>query len=209
MFTGIVQGLCEVAAVADEPALRRLQVDLGGLAEGLQTGASVAVNGVCLTAARLDGAAAGFDVVRETLHCTNLGALAVGDRVNVERSCRVGDEIGGHPLAGHVQGAAQVEAVEDGPNERNLWLGAAPDWMRFLHHKGFVALDGASLTIAALAPAEYRFKVCLIPETLARTTLGEAAVGDRLNLEIDQQTRAVVETVERMLRAQGRSLSAA
>lgn len=209
MFTGIVQGLCEVVAVADEPALRRLQVDLGGLAEGLQTGASVAVNGVCLTAARLDGAAAGFDVVRETLHCTNLGALAVGDRVNVERSCRVGDEIGGHPLAGHVQGAAQVEAVEDGPNERNLWLGAAPDWMRFLHHKGFVALDGASLTIAALVPAEHRFKVCLIPETLARTTLGEAAVGDRLNLEIDQQTRAVVETVERMLRAQGRSLSAA
>lgn len=209
MFTGIVQGLCEVVAVADEPALRRLQVDLGGLAEGLQTGASVAVNGVCLTAARLDGAAAGFDVVRETLHCTNLGALAVGGRVNVERSCRVGDEIGGHPLAGHVQGAARVEAVEDGPNERNLWLGAAPDWMRFLHHKGFVALDGASLTIAALAPAEHRFKVCLIPETLARTTLGEAAVGDRLNLEIDQQTRAVVETVERMLRAQGRSLSAA
>lgn len=209
MFTGIVQGLCEVAAVADEPALRRLRVDLGGLAEGLRPGASVAVNGVCLTATHVDGSKAGFDLVRETLHCTNLGALALGGRVNVERSCRIGDEIGGHPLAGHVQGAAEVEAVEDGPNERNLWLRAAPDWMRFLHHKGFVALDGASLTIAALDSAEHRFKVCLIPETLARTTLGQAAAGDLLNLEIDQQTRAVVETVERLLRARGHSPSAA
>lgn len=209
MFTGIVQGLCEVAAVTDEPALRRLRVDLGGLAEGLRPGASVAVNGVCLTATHVDGDRAGFDVVRETLRCTNLGALALGGRVNVERSCRIGDEIGGHPLAGHVQGAAEVEAVEDGPNERNLWLRAAPDWMRFLHHKGFVALDGASLTVAALDPAEHRFKVCLIPETLARTTLGRAAAGDLLNLEIDQQTRAVVETVERLLRARGHSPSAA
>ena len=208
MFTGIVQGLCEVAATADEPSLRRLEVDLGSLAEGLQLGASVAVNGVCLTVAGLRNDRAGFEVVRETLNCTNLGALTTGSRVNIERSCRMGDEIGGHLLAGHVEGAGKVDAVEDGPNERNLWLRVAPEWMRCLHHKGFVALNGASLTIAAVDAEEHRIKVCLIPETLARTTLGAATPGSRLNLEIDQQTRAVVETVERVLAAQGYSRSA-
>ena len=205
MFTGIVQGLCAVVAVEDRPGIRRLQVELGGLAEGLQLGASVAVNGVCLTATGRRGNAVGFDVVRETLNCTNLGPLAPGAWVNIERSCRVGDEIGGHLLAGHVEGAVEVDALEEGANERNLWLRVPPDWMRCLHHKGFVALDGASLTIAAVDAPGHRIKVCLIPETLARTTLGAAAPGSRLNLEIDQQTRAVVETVERVLTAQANS----
>lgn len=209
MFTGIVQGLCEVASTTDEPGLRRLQIDLGGLAEGLQPGASVAVDGVCLTAASLSSDRAGFEVVRETLNCTNLGALAKGSRVNIERSCRVGDEIGGHLLAGHVEGVGEVVAVEDGPNERNLWLRVAPEWMRCLHHKGFVALNGASLTIAAVDGEGHRIKVCLIPETLARTTLGAAKPGAKLNLEIDQQTRAVVQTTERVLAAQGHPVSIA
>lgn len=202
MFTGIVQGLCEVASTADKPGLRLLEIDLGGLAEGLQLGASVAVNGVCLTVAGQRDGRAGFEAVRQTLNCTNLGALTSGSRVNIERSCRLGDEIGGHLLAGHVEGVGEVEVVEDGPNERNLWLRVAPEWLRCLHHKGFVALDGASLTIAAVDAQKHRIKVCLIPETLARTTLGAAAPGSRLNLEIDQQTRAVVETVERVLAAQ-------
>ena len=199
MFTGIVQGLCEVASIADEPGLRLLEMDLGGLAEGLQLGASVAVNGVCLTLAGLRNGRAAFEVVRQTLSCTNLGALTSGSRANIERSCRLGDEIGGHLLAGHVEGVGEVEAVEDGPNERNLWLRVAPEWMRCLHSKGFVALDGTSLTIAAVDAQEHRIKVCLIPETLSRTTLGAATPGSRLNLEIDQQTRAVVETLERVL----------
>lgn len=208
MFTGIVQGFCEVVAVADEPGLRRLEVALGSLAEGLELGASVAVNGVCLTAMRRRGDAAGFQTVQETLDCSNLGALRQGSRVNIERACRVGDELGGHLLAGHVEGTAQVVAVDEGPNERNLWLQVAPDWLRCLHHKGFVALDGASLTIAAVDAERQRIKVCLIPETLARTTLGAAQRGSRLNLEIDQQIRAVVQTVERVLAAQGHPPSA-
>ncbi len=183
----------------DEPGLRRIGIHTGELSEGLTLGASVSVNGVCLTATEVEAGNASFDVIRETLDHTNLGVLAQGSRVNVERSFRVGDEIGGHILSGHVAGTAAVDAVEEGENERNLWLRVEADWLRFLHHKGFAALDGASLTIAAVDAPAKRIKVSLIPETIARTTLGSVARGDRVNLEIDAQTRAIVETVERVL----------
>ena len=199
MFTGIVQALCEVASAADELGLRRIRIQIGDLSEGLELGASVAINGVCLTATEVEESNACFDIVRETLENSNLGTLAKGSRVNVERSFRVGDEIGGHILSGHVVGTATVDAIEEGENERNLWFHVEADWLRFLHHKGFAALDGASLTIAAVDPSTQRIKVSLIPETIARTTLGTVAQGDRVNLEIDPQTRAIVETVERVL----------
>ena len=185
--------------MADAPSLRRIRIHVGGLSEGLALGASVAVNGVCLTATEVEAGSARFDVVRETLDHTNLGALAQGSRVNVERSFRVGDEIGGHILSGHVVGTARVDAIEEGKNERNLWFRVEADWLRFLHHKGFAALDGASLTIAAVDAPAQRIKVSLIPETIARTTLGSVARGGLVNLEIDPQTRAIVETVERAL----------
>lgn len=199
MFTGIVQGLCEVASVVDEPGLRRIRIQIGELSQGLDLGASVAINGVCLTATQVEAGSVLFDVVRETLDNTNLDGLEQGSRVNVERSFRVGDEIGGHILSGHVVGTASVDAVEATENERNLWFRVEPDWLRFIHHKGFAALDGASLTIAAVDASAQRVKVSLIPETIARTTLGAVAQGDRVNLEIDSQTRAIVETVERVL----------
>ena len=199
MYTGIVQGLCEVVSIADEPALRRIHIRMGDLTAGLEVGASVAVNGVCLTATEVAADGASFDVIRETLTHTNLGALAQGSRVNVERSFRVGDEIGGHILSGHIVGTAAVVALEENENERSLWFQVEVDWLRFLHHKGFAALDGASLTIAAVDASAQRIKVSLIPETIARTTLGSVVLGDRVNLEIDPQTRAIVETVERVL----------
>ncbi len=199
MYTGIVQGLCEVVSVADQPGCRRLRVQIGDLTETLALGASVAINGVCLTVTKVEGASACFDVIRETLDHTNLGALQPGSKVNVERSFRVGDEIGGHIVSGHVVGTAQVDAIEEDENERNLWFRVEADWLRFLHHKGFAALDGASLTIAAVDRKAQRIKISLIPETIARTTLGSVALRDQVNLEIDAQTRAIVETVERVL----------
>jgi riboflavin synthase len=199
VFTGIVQGLCRVASVVDEPGLRRLQIDLGPLAEGLLTGASVAVNGTCLTATSISGGRAAFDVIRESMSRTNLGTLEVGDLVNVERSLKFGDEIGGHVLSGHVADVATVAQIDSGANERTIWFEVPRDWLHFLFHKGFVALDGASLTIAAIDRPRGRISVSLIPETIARTTLGRAAVGDRVNLEIDAQTQTVVATVERLL----------
>lgn len=199
MFTGIVQGLCKIAAVDEQPALRRLSVELGDLAAGLQTGASVAVNGTCLTVTAVEGGMARFDVIRETLERTNLGGVAPGGWVNVERSFRVGDEVGGHIVSGHVSGVAEVVRVETGPNERNVYLKVPGELMKYLTLKGFVALDGASLTIARRDPAAGEIGVCLIPETISRTTLGTVREGGRVNLEIDQQTQTIVETVERLL----------
>jgi len=199
VFTGIVQGLCRVATITDEPGLRRLQVQLGGLAEGLQTGASVAVNGTCLTATFIENGRVGFDVIRESVDRSNLGKLAVGDRVNVERSLKFGDEIGGHALSGHVADVVTVAQIDTGPRERTIWFDVPRQWLAFLFHKGFVALDGASLTIAAIDRARGRISVSLIPETIERTTLGRVVVGDRVNLEIDVQTQTIVSTVERLL----------
>ena len=199
MFTGIVQGLCPVVSLVDEPGLRRLSIDLGGLSEGVALGASVAINGTCLTVTGTSAGEVSFDVIRETLEQTNLGGLEAGSFVNIERSFRVGDEIGGHILSGHVSGTATVVRVEEAENERNVFLEVPAPLLKYLSLKGFVALDGASLTIARLEPHSHVIGVCLIPETIARTTLGTARVGDRINLEVDAQTRTIVETVERVL----------
>jgi riboflavin synthase len=199
VFTGIVQGLCRVAAVTDEPGLRRLQLQLDDLANGLQLGASVAVNGTCLTATFVEKGRVGFDVIRESIARSNLGELAVGDLVNVERSLKFGDEIGGHVLSGHVADVVTVAQIDTGPGERTVWFDVPHEWLAFLFHKGFVALDGASLTIAAIERERGRISVSLIPETIERTTLGRVVVGDRVNLEIDVQTQTIVSTVERLL----------
>ena len=199
MFTGIVQGLKTVLRIEEQAHLRRLVIALDELADGLSLGASVAVNGTCLTVTAVDGGAVSFDVIAETLSLTNLGQLRVGSLVNAERSFRVGEEVGGHIVSGHVSGTAILERIDERVNERNLFFRAPPDCMKYLLHKGFVALDGASLTIASVARDSDQISVCLIPETIARTTLGRVVQGDRVNLEVDAQTQAIVDTVERVL----------
>jgi len=199
MFTGIVQGFCEVVAVVDEPGIRRLSLRLGQLADGLETGASVAVNGACLTATAIADGVVRFDVIRETLQLTNIGQLCMGAHANVERSFRVGDEVGGHILSGHVSGVATVSRIEEPENERNVYFSVPEGLMKYLTWKGFVSLDGASLTLAHVDAANREIGVCLIPETIARTSLGAIGIGDRVNLEVDAQTQTIVETVERLL----------
>ena len=199
MYTGIVQGQCEVLSVEVVDGVGTLVVALGPLAEGLEPGASVSLNGVCLTVTGLDGAEVGFNVIGETFASSNLGSVAVGDRVNVERSLKFGDELGGHVLSGHIADTVTVAEIEaDGAN-RTMWFDVAPQHMRYLLWKGWVALDGASLTISRVDRGANRIAVSLIPETLARTTLGRVSVGDRVNLEIDAQTQAIVTTVEDLL----------
>lgn len=207
MFTGIVQAMCPVTAVEDAAPLRRLTVDLGDLAADLALGASVAINGTCLTVTGTSAGTASFDVIRETLEKTNLGDLRAGTLVNVERSFRVGDEVGGHLVSGHVADVATVANVEQRPGERNLYFTVPPALMKYLSLKGFVALDGASLTISHVDADACRIGVSLIPETIARTTLGRVQVGDRVNLEVDAQTRTIVETVERVLAERSSSAS--
>ena len=200
MFTGIVQGYCPVLRVVIEPNLRRFAIRLGELADGVELGASVAVNGTCLTVTgeEADGVLT-FDVIQETLNLTNLSDLAEGDLVNVERSFRVGDEVGGHILSGHVADTVKLARVEQADNLRTLHFSVPEQWMKFLNHKGFVALDGASLTIASVDREASEISISLIPETIERTSLGRVTEGARVNLEVDAQTQAIVETVERLI----------
>ncbi|MEM7101323.1 MAG: riboflavin synthase subunit alpha [Pseudomonadota bacterium] len=199
MFTGIVQDLVEVVEVTPQPGMVCLSVNLGGLTDSLQLGASVAVNGVCLTVTKIEQSTVSFDVIAETLSLTNLGDLATGVMVNVERSFTVGTEVGGHIVSGHVTGlAALVERRVEG-NDHVIRLECAPSVFRYLFHKGFVAIDGASLTISDIDKEAGWFEISLIPETLARTTLSLRGIGDQFNVEVEAQTVTAVDTIERMM----------
>lgn len=201
MFTGIVQQLCEVVGVEDRDGVRRLDVDLGDHADGLESGASVANNGACLTASAIgETGIVRFDVISETVALTNLRELDVGSRVNIERSLKFGDELGGHILSGHVSGTMAVTKLEADGSNRTMWFSVAAEHMAYLMWKGWVAIDGASLTISRVDREANEIAVSLIPETLERTTLGAFEVGSVANLEVDAQTQTIVNTVRDVLR---------
>ena len=209
MFTGIVQGKVEVVEVHELDKFRTHVVKMPDtLREGLATGASVAHNGVCLTVTDISGDRVSFDLMRETLRLTNLGAVEVGQYVNIERAARFGDEIGGHSMSGHVICMAEVIAIDEAPNNRRLWFALPASAGRFVFEKGYIGVDGISLTIGDVRPSVegegVEFSVNLIPETLHRTVLGERLPGDQVNIEIDPQTQVIVETVERVLASQMR-----
>ncbi len=199
MFTGIVQALVPVHEFHDQGDLVRLGLDMQNRCEGLETGASVAVNGTWLTVTNVAADIVSFDVIAETLRTTNLGAITLDSLVNVERSFQIGDEVGGHIVSGHVTGTAALLERRVSGNDHVLRFELAPAWGKYVFHKGFIALDGASLTVSAIDKAAGWFEVSLIPETLARTTLGSLADGARVNIEVDSQTVTTVETVERIL----------
>lgn len=203
MFTGITRGLFPVVSVVREPALLRYAVDLGALAEGLELGASVSIDGVCQTVTRIDGTVIHFDAIQETLDLTTLDSLALGQHVSVERSARVGDEVGGHNVSGHVVGRGRIHKVEREGHDVSLTIEVTADWLPFIMPKGFIAVDGCSLTVGEVrADGDVgRFDLYLIPETLRLTRFGERAVGDEVNIELDPNTVAIVRTVERVLAA--------
>ena len=191
MFTGIVQGLGEVLAVDQRaPDFRSHTVRLPeGADANLRVGASVAHNGCCLTITRVhENGAADFDLMGETLAKTNLGALQPGDKVNIERAARFGDEIGGHSMSGRIEA--------NGLN-RTVWFRLPENLKGYVFPKGFIGLDGCSLTIGTVTDSE--FNVHLIPETLNRTLFGSRRAGERVNVEIDPQTQVIVDTVARIL----------
>jgi riboflavin synthase len=184
MFTGIVEELGIVRSVSGDGATRRLDIAASTTLEGSGLGASVAVNGVCLTVAEPKPDGFGFDVGPETLALTAISRLAVGDRVNLERPLRLGAALGGHLVLGHVDGVAvvrDVTRVESTARVRFLLPG--PELAPLLVIKGSVAVDGVSLTIAALD--ETSFEVMLIPHTLEVTTLGRLERGSAVNIEAD------------------------
>ena len=200
MFTGIVQGLATVSQLDRKDRFLSLTIAFpDGALNGVETGASISINGVCLTVTGFDDRTARFDVIDETLEKTTLGALSTSDSVNFERAACFGSEIGGHLLSGHISDT--VEIVERSQTQDNcaLIIQLTPTWTPYVLAKGYVAVDGVSLTVGHVDDAAGTFSVHLIPETLSRTTLGYRGVGDRLNLEIDSMTQAVVETVRRVM----------
>lgn len=208
MFTGIVQGKALIHQVSDHPheSFRRLTIQFprGALAHVSQ-GASIAINGVCLTVTahgnngrngELAEDMATFDAISETLQKTNLGELETGDQVNFERAAKIGDEIGGHLMSGHIICTAPV--IERISSEANTCLRfKLPETIaEYILEKGFVGLNGCSLTLADVTQDE--FSVYLIPETLEATTFGQSKQGDMVNLEVDPQTQTIVETVKKL-----------
>jgi riboflavin synthase len=182
MFTGLVAATGEVESLerTGDGARLRIRTELAG---ELEPGDSIAVNGVCLTAVDPDGEGFSADVMAETLRRSSLGPLAGGDEVNLELPLRAGDRLGGHIVQGHVDATGTVQAVHEDGFARLVRIGAAPEVLRYVVEKGSIAVDGVSLTVSAV-DGDW-FEVSLIPETLERTTLGSAAPGRIVNLEVD------------------------
>jgi len=198
MYSGITRGTRPVIERRSVGSRVEIIVDLIDLASALELGASVSIDGVCLSVAAIDGSRALFQIIPETIARTTLGALAVGDTVSVERSYRIGDELGGHEIAGHITGTGTILRVDHAEDHHDLTISVPPEWMKYILPKGFIAVDGSSLTIGT-TDAHGRFDLHLIPETLRLTNLGKKRPGDRVNIELDARTVAIVETVERVL----------
>ena len=199
MYTGITRGTFEVTRVERKPGLLTYEVELSeALADGLEPGASVSIDGVCQTVVSRSGDRVSFDAIQETLDLTTLDSLEVGGTVAVERSTRVGDEIGGHDVAGHVIGTGEVTEVHHEGDVCDLRIRVPREWMNYIFKKGFIAVEGSSMTVGEIDP-EGDFELHLIPETLRLTNLGKKAPGDRVNIELDARTVAIVDTVERVV----------
>lgn len=184
MFTGIVEELGRVRAITPHDGGARLEIAAEVVLEDAKIGASIAVNGCCLTVVELDAGTWTADAVVETLARTNLGELRAGDAVNLERPLRLADRLGGHLVQGHVDATGTVRVrVPQADDSVLVRFDAPPEVLRYVVHKGSITVDGVSLTIAELH--EDGFAVAVIPHTLFVTTLGQRAVDDRVNLEVD------------------------
>ncbi|MEQ8208324.1 MAG: riboflavin synthase [Lacipirellulaceae bacterium] len=193
MFTGLVEELGEVVEFRREGPGARLVIESPTLSPEAEIGASIAVNGCCLTVVERDGAKLAFEAGEETLSRTNLGELAAGSRVNLEGSLKVGDQLGGHYVTGHIDGLGSVKSRDDDGQWCTMWFNAPASLTKQMASKGSIAVDGISLTLVDVT--DEAFSVALIPHTLSVTTLGKRRVGDSVNLETD----VLAKYVERQL----------
>ena len=185
MFTGIVEGIGVIREIADSTrrSATRITVDLGSHSDGLQTGQSVALNGVCLTAVNLSGTECVFEMIEETVAKTDLGNLKVGGVVNIERSLKVGDRLEGHFVLGHVDGVGIIQEINEKPDEVSVSVVVPNDLSRYIVQKGSVAIDGISLTVVDVR--DNVVSVSLIPHTVDVTNFRTRKLGDRVNIETD------------------------
>jgi riboflavin synthase len=203
-MSGIVQGKANVVAVLPKgDDFKSFQITFPqGATTNISIGASVAINGTCLTVIshQPNTNTLSFDVIEETLLRTNLGSLAPGSNVNYERSAKYGDEVGGHTVSGHVHTVARIVTIKQTENNQTLVFKLDDaSYIKYILPKGFVAVDGCSLTVGEVDEEDGTFSVYLIPETLRVTVLGEKGMGDGVNVEVEAQTQAIVETVERVV----------
>ncbi|WMY96332.1 MAG: riboflavin synthase subunit alpha [Arsenophonus sp.] len=199
MFTGIVKGKGTLVAIKKKVNFRIYTVKFPKeLLTGLEIGSSVANNGCCLSVTRIFEDKVTFDLMKETLNVTNLGKLKIGDKINLERSAKYGDEIGGHIMSGHIICTIDINKILKSDNNVTIWFHVQhPFLMKYIFYKGFIGIDGMSLTIGDIV--NHCFCVHLIPETISRTNIVDKTLGDKVNIEIDTHIQVVVDTVERMM----------
>ena len=201
MFTGIVQAVATIENVTDVAGIRTFNIQFPvGFCQDLQIGASVAIDGTCLTVTELiDSNCARFDVMRQSLNITTLGEYGAGTQVNAERAAKDGAEIGGHPLSGHIDFAATILDIKQYDNNFCYRIGVQAEWMKYIFSKGYIAINGASLTLFEVSKTEHWFEVWLIPETRRMTVFSHKKIGDRLNIEIERSTQVMVDTIHAAL----------
>ena len=201
MYTGIVAGTAPILSVEDADGVRCFTVDLTGFDGNLEIGASVALDGVCMTVVAIDSGKVGFEAIDETLNRTTLAEKVIGDFLNIERSLRMGDELGGHLLSGHVMCTAEILDRAEVGEGMDLRVSMPDEARSYVLEKGYVAVDGMSLTVGRVE--ESGFDLHIIPETIRVTTIGQKSVGDKVNIEVDSQTQAIVDTLSRSMEASG------
>lgn len=200
MFTGIVKGQGVIRELAEKVNFRTFEIVLPSGAEaGLEIGASVAVDGVCLTVTSINGHTASFDVMAETLRRSTLGGLTVDSRVNIERAAKEGAEIGGHPLSGHIDCVCEIVDIQKSADNCVMSFNVPQAFVGYIFSKGYIGLNGTSLTVSNMDKKRGTFEVWFIPETMRVTTFGEKKIGDTINLEIERGTQVVVDTVRDFL----------
>ena len=186
MFTGIIQGVGKIEKISQNTKNRsafQMTVDLGKYAKGLKVGQSVALNGVCLSATKISKNKCDFEMIDETIKQTDLGNLVSGDKVNIERSLKIGDRMEGHFVLGHVDGVGIIKKIEKKPKEIKVWFEVPKKLVKFVVKKGSIAIDGISLTVVDVT--KNNASVCLIPHTIKITNFQSKKVGDKINIETD------------------------
>ena len=197
MFTGLIETICTVRSVRQGESAMLLSIDLGELADDGRIGDSIAINGVCLTIAKLEGKIATFDLSGETLAKSTLGKLKPSSQVNVERAIKAGDRFGGHFVQGHIDGTAAIKAIDKRGQFADMKFATGAELLEAMVVKGSVAVDGISLTIAGID--QNSFTVALIPETLNKTTLSRVKIGDEVNIETDIIVKTIKKQLEKIL----------
>ena len=200
MYSGITSGLYEIVLLNYSPGLLYYTIQLSSdLSNNLRLGDSVSVNGVCQTVVKIEDTQISFQAIKETLIKTTLSDLSLGDFVSIERSLRFGDEMGGHEVSGQVFGTGIIHQITHENDSLSIIIKCDPAWMKYILPKGFIAVDGSSLTVGETYPEHGLFYLHLIPETLRLTNFSHKKINDKVNIEFDHKTKTIVDTVERML----------